>query len=872
MTQKAIPHFRIYSNFLYNKLLYVKNFTIFLFIFLLAIIKVNAQTTSIYIVKPAANAIVSEKMEVVASVSSTLSIDTVWAAVGSQSIQLSYSNISYQGFLDLTGLTQGPQQLIVTVKDQHNNIVRDTQQFIYNSLPVVTVDAPVPDTVISVLLHVKAHVSDPGNANCAGRVSFGSYSFSFVNDIDTLIDPAPGVTSTDDKLIVKATDIAGQTSQVSVMVHRENSTFLTPVFSTSGAIVDFRDHRVLVRTGSDSKPVYSVFNILDSSKIVMNPDTASQTNISQAILCDTGAAFIVFSFSLPVQPLAYHLIYWNGISNNDISALTNTSSVPGISLQSGGNILLWQQNGGLDAKLGVTNLSSLSTTTVGLKAVIDAYLQPDGKKISYSDLFTGTQEVYQYSVESSTNTQITNSGSNFYSMVDSNTIAYIHNGEIHVKEGNNDLKFGVNTDYEYPFVYYQLRGGYVLYAIMDGRGQKQVYLRYPNKKKIQKLSQFTTSSNIERLGDRSRALFSNGVTRYYTDSINTGKPVSGTHGQVYFVNGEFYLALQGNLYQYNIPFGIVLPKIKSFLPDTARTGMTVTIKGVAFTGATAVSFGGTPADYFQVLSDSVIRAVVGQGASGAVSVTTPEATASLAGFTYSFYLPADYFKVAVQSASCKGGFGAVLVKADQPGNYSAVLISQGGSSFHFTDSLNINNISAGTYQLWVSVDGQSDYKQIYTLIITEPAPLSAYIAVNQPGHELNIQLSGASIYHILLNDTTLTTTENELSLKLKDGVNTIVIMTDKECQGTITKNIVIGKNRLPYPNPFNDKVYINLGNENVPSALISIYNSNGQMIYSRSYSNISGAISIDLNKNGEGLYLLKLQTGNTESSFKLMKY
>ncbi|RFM34054.1 T9SS C-terminal target domain-containing protein [Chitinophaga silvisoli] len=840
---------------------------------MLAIIKANAQT-SVSIYKPAANGVASENMEVVAFVNSTVPIDTVWAAVGDRITQLSYSSIyfGYQGYIDLTGLTQGPQQVIITVRKQLVDVAKDTQQFIYDRLPLVTIDAPSPNTVFSDLLHVKAHVSDPGSANCAGKVSFGSYSFSFVNNIDTLIDPAPGVLYTDNNLIVQAIDSAGQTSNAKVMVYRENSPFLMPVFSTAGRIVDFRDHRVLVRTGTDIKPVYSIINIQDSSTSVMLPDTASNTMITQAILCDTGAAIVVYTLGLPSPPFRDHLYYWNETSYTDISAPTNTTPFQGtFGMLSSGNTLLWQQNGGSNARLGVTNLSSLSTTTVGTGNIIDGYLQPDGKKISYSALSAGTSEVFTYDVESGTNSQITTTGSNFYSMVDGNTIAYNHQGEIHIKEGTNDLKFGVNTDSEYPFVFYQLKDQYILYAIMDGKNQKQVYLRYPDKKKIQKVSQLTANGNIERLGDRSRVLYYTGDTRYYTDSVNTGKAVSGTHGQVYFVNGEFYLALQGNLYRYNIPFGIQLPKINSFFPDTARTGMTVIIKGVAFTGATAVSFGHKPAGFFQVLSDSVIRAVVGEGASGAVSVTTPETTASLAGFTYSFYLPADYFKVAVQSAYCKGGIGSVIVKADQPGNYTAVLISDGGSVYHFTDSLNITSFPAGTYQLEISVDGQPDYKQIYTVIITEPAPLSAYIAMNPSGLELDIQLTGAAVYHILLNDSTITTTENKLSLKLKDGVNTIVVMTDKECQGTITKSIVIGKNRLPYPNPFNDKVYLNLGNENVPSALISIYNSTGQLIYNRSYNNVSGVISIDLDNNGKGLYLLKLRTGNTESSFKLMK-
>ena len=76
------------------------------------------------------------------------------------------------------------------------------------------------------------------------------------------------------------------------------------------------------------------------------------------------------------------------------------------------------------------------------------------------------------------------------------------------------------------------------------------------------------------------------------------------------------------------------PHIFSFSPTSARTGDTVMISGAYFNGTTSVKFGGTAAAYFTVLSDSLLWTVVGTGASGAVKVTTPGGTDSLAGFTF----------------------------------------------------------------------------------------------------------------------------------------------------------------------------------------------------------------------------------------------
>jgi len=69
-------------------------------------------------------------------------------------------------------------------------------------------------------------------------------------------------------------------------------------------------------------------------------------------------------------------------------------------------------------------------------------------------------------------------------------------------------------------------------------------------------------------------------------------------------------------------------------PFSGATGTTMTINGTNFTGATAVSFGGTPASSFTVVSSTQITAVVAGGSSGNVVVTTPNGTATRTGFTY----------------------------------------------------------------------------------------------------------------------------------------------------------------------------------------------------------------------------------------------
>ena len=82
-------------------------------------------------------------------------------------------------------------------------------------------------------------------------------------------------------------------------------------------------------------------------------------------------------------------------------------------------------------------------------------------------------------------------------------------------------------------------------------------------------------------------------------------------------------------------FSYLPPTITSFTPSSAGTSSTVTITGTNFTGATAVKFGTIAAASFVVVNNTTINAVVGPGATGRVSVTTPGGTANSTGtFTY----------------------------------------------------------------------------------------------------------------------------------------------------------------------------------------------------------------------------------------------
>lgn len=143
---------------------------------------------------------------------------------------------------------------------------------------------------------------------------------------------------------------------------------------------------------------------------------------------------------------------------------------------------------------------------------------------------------------------------------------------------------------------------------------------------------------------------------------------NGASGEV-FVNASGGVGrLAGFIYQFP------KPQIISVTPISSISGDVISIKGKHFTGTTAVSFGGTPAQSFTVISDTLITAVVGTGSSGNILVTTPSGTVTIAGFKY-IELPVIHSFAPISAKKGEvitiNGAHLLRVKAVKLGNVSA---------------------------------------------------------------------------------------------------------------------------------------------------------------------------------------------------------
>jgi len=172
----------------------------------------------------------------------------------------------------------------------------------------------------------------------------------------------------------------------------------------------------------------------------------------------------------------------------------------------------------------------------------------------------------------------------------------------------------------------------------------------------------------------------------------------------------------------------LVPVIASFTPQAARTDSTVTITGSGFTGATAVSFGGTPAASFTVVSDTLITAVVGYGSSGIVSVTTPAL-----GTGVSITTPFTYIQpLAITSISLPAGTLGTLDTIRGTGLTDAGLVSFGG-----TPALSFTVLSDSVITAIVGKGASGDvHINAGSFSATLPSAFT-YVVQTPPGNALN---------------------------------------------------------------------------------------------------------------------------------------
>jgi beta-glucanase (GH16 family) len=240
-----------------------------------------------------------------------------------------------------------------------------------------------------------------------------------------------------------------------------------------------------------------------------------------------------------------------------------------------------------------------------------------------------------------------------------------------------------------------------------------------------------------------------------------------------------------------------------------------------------------------------------------------------------FVLSSDAITIQVKSPSCiDEANGAINIKAlDRDHDYTVYLDGALEETLNSENqyAAELTGFAAGDYDLCIKVDGVANYKRCYGVTIEEPLPLSAVSRVDEASKKLEVDLSGASEYRIVLNGASFTTQESELILDLKAGENTFEVSGDQECQGVYSKNIFLSEEVKIHPNPTTGRVQLYVPYEE-GNILVTVNLLTGTKVHQQVY-NVSEerVISLDLSPFPSGIYFVSLKGDSINAYQKIVK-
>jgi hypothetical protein len=240
-----------------------------------------------------------------------------------------------------------------------------------------------------------------------------------------------------------------------------------------------------------------------------------------------------------------------------------------------------------------------------------------------------------------------------------------------------------------------------------------------------------------------------------------------------------------------------------------------------------------------------------------------------------FSLPINNFRIKTSGETCfSSNNGSISIEAVENFNYSATLSSGGDilTTNTFTEMTSFGDLTAGDYNICITIDEQPGYENCFDLTVTEPEALSVSSKVSNLTAEVTIDLSGGDTYFIALNDKVITTTEKQITLALTEVENSISISTDKTCQGVHKETIFLNNDVIVYPNPIESgDLTIHLGNISSKEVKLSLFTTTGKSIFSKSIQVDDSSVKFNVDSLSKGIYIINVKTDNSLLTYKMIR-
>ncbi|PCH77313.1 MAG: hypothetical protein COB98_03765 [Flavobacteriaceae bacterium] len=234
-----------------------------------------------------------------------------------------------------------------------------------------------------------------------------------------------------------------------------------------------------------------------------------------------------------------------------------------------------------------------------------------------------------------------------------------------------------------------------------------------------------------------------------------------------------------------------------------------------------------------------------------------------------FDLPENNFTMFSKGETCAGKSNGILsIRVGEVHNYTLTIA---GSTYDFTDSLEVINLAPGEYDYCIVIPEEGNYEQCFSVLIESGGSLSGKAVLTKKTNVVTVEVySGTPPFSIYINDAYETESfESKIQVSVKDG-DIVTVKSSIACEGEFSKEFEIFKEMTAYPNPTVDVANVVLNEFLLSRVTVIIYNAQMQRVAIQSCKVNTGNIVVDLSGFPTGVYIVNI-AATKPVSVKLLK-
>lgn len=220
-----------------------------------------------------------------------------------------------------------------------------------------------------------------------------------------------------------------------------------------------------------------------------------------------------------------------------------------------------------------------------------------------------------------------------------------------------------------------------------------------------------------------------------------------------------------------------------------------------------------------------------------------------------FDLAVNNFTILAKSETCAGKQnGVITISTASTHNYSVTI---DGSTYNFTDSLEVINLSPNIYNFCIQIPEEGNYEQCFSVTIDAGGSLSGKAAFSKKTNQANIEVfSGTPPFSIYINDAFVSESfDSEISIAVQHG-DIVTVRSSVLCEGSFSQQFEIFNKVTVFPNPTKNVATIVLFEHLLTKVSATIYNAQMQLVAIQECIVVNGVIQVDLTSFPSGVYVV----------------